>query len=161
MANIMLLSDYDADKLRLVKKSLLGLRNYYPGFQDWFDTKILPNVNKSRKVLLAMNNGEFSGALILKLGNEKKICTLFVNEQNRHKNLGLDFLRIASEELETYKMSITFNEEVKNFFLNNNHFNFYTTNISDKYLENSNEYQGYIMYRNPDKELRKNYERSL
>lgn len=154
MANIILLNDLDTDKLLLMKKSLIGLRNYYPGFDKWFDNKVIPNVNSSRKVILAMNNGEFSGALILK-PSEKKICTLFVNENNRHKNLGLDFLRIASEELETYKMFISFNDDVKNFFLNNDYFNFYTKCVSDKYLKNSNEYEGYIMYRNPDKELRR------
>lgn len=154
MANIMVLNEDDDDKLRLMKKSLIGLRNYYPGFEKWFDNKIIPNINSSRKVILATNNGEFSGVLILK-SSEKKICTLFVNENNRHKNLGLDFLRIASEELETYKMFISFNDDVKNFFLNNDYFNFYTKHISDKYLKNSNEYEGYIMYRNPDKELRR------
>ena len=154
MANIMVLNEDDDDKLRLMKKSLIGLRNYYPGFEKWFDNKIIPNINSSRKVILATNNGEFSGVLILK-PSEKKICTLFVNENNRHKNLGLDFLRIASEELETYKMFISFNDDVKNFFLNNDYFNFYTKHISDKYLKNSNEYEGYIMYRNPDKELRR------
>lgn len=154
MANIMVLNEDDSDKLRLMKKSLIELRNYYPGFEKWFNNKIIPNINSSRKVILATNDGEFSGALILKQ-SEKKICTLFVNENNRHKNLGLDFLRIASEELETYKMLISFNDDVKNFFLNNDYFNFYTKRISDKYLKNSKEYEGYIMYRNPDKEIRR------
>ena len=82
--------------------------------RKWFDNKIIPNINSSRKVILATNDGEFSGALILK-PSEKKICTLFVNENNRNKNLGLDFIRIASEELETYKMLISFNDYVKTF----------------------------------------------
>ena len=117
MSNIIKLKDTDTDKIILTKKALISLRDYYPEFEAWYDSKIIPNINKDRSVILATNNGEFLGALILKNNIEKKICTLFVNPNNRHKNLSLDFLRIASEELQTYKMPISFNEKVKNYFL--------------------------------------------
>ena len=105
--NILKLKETDTDKIRLVKKSLIGLRDYYPEFSNWFDSKILPNINKSREIFLAYNSNGFGGALITKNDKEKKICTLFVREENRYNRLGSDFLRIASEELETYKLPIT------------------------------------------------------
>ena len=48
--NILKLKETDTDKIRLVKKSLIGLRDYYPEFSNWFDSKILPNINKSREI---------------------------------------------------------------------------------------------------------------
>lgn len=148
MSNIVKLKNSDTDKIILTRKALVGLRDYYPGFEEWYNSKIIPNIGKDRNIILATNNGEFSGALILKNNSEKKICTLFINPKNRHKNLSLDFLRIASEELQTYKMPISFNEKVKDYFFENNNFNFYTQDVIGK------EYFGYIMYHNPDKELR-------
>src|SRR5574344_528519 len=144
MSNIIKLTENDSDLIRLTRKSLLDLRDYYPNFGEWFDGKIANSLGSGRSIFLATSNGIFSGALILKNGEEKKICTLFVNPGNRHKNIGLDFLRIASDELETYKMPITFNESVKGFFLDNEYFNFYTKKIvNSKYKLDSNEYSGY------------------
>ena len=140
----------------ILKRSLINLRTCYPQFSEWYDSKILPNLNNnSRRIFLATNNGEFSGALILKKTHEeKKICTLFVNEKNRHRNLGLDFLRIASEELETYKLPITISDEAKSYFFNSNSFNFQTKDIKENlYAENMKEYIGYILYHNEDKYL--------
>ena len=154
--NIIKLKDTSFDDIRLVKRSLINLRNCYPQFGKWYDSKILPNLNNdSRRIFLATNNGEFSGALILKKTNEeKKICTLFDNEKNRHKNLGLDFLRIASEELETYKLPITISDEAKSYFFNSNSFNFQTKYVKENlYKKNMKEYIGYILYHNEYKYL--------
>ena len=70
--NILKLKETDTDKIRLVKKSLIGLRDYYPEFSNWFDSKILPNINKSREIFLAYNSNGFGGALITKNDKEKK-----------------------------------------------------------------------------------------
>ena len=129
MSNIIQLTQDDPDKILLVKRSLLGLRDCYPGFSEWFDTKIIPNIkdkSSNRRIFLASNLDGFTGALILKK-SEKKICTLFVKEDQRFNSLGLDLMRIASEELETYKMAITISESVINTFNNAKSFNFYQT----------------------------------
>lgn len=159
MGNIVQLNENSGNDLVLVRKSLIGLRNCYPEFGKWFDTKILPHLHdKSREIFLATQWGEFSGALILKnTEQEKKVCTLFINEENRFHHLGSDFLRIASEELETYKLPITVSDEAKDWFFNNRNFNFYTKEKQqDLYSEGMAEYLGYIMYHNPDNILRKN-----
>ena len=161
MANIIQLKHDDTSELELVRKSLIGLRQCYPEFNDWYNTKVVPKLKTgTRKVFLATHDLEFSGALILKDdGNEKKVCTLFVNPKNRFRHIGSDFLRIASEELETYKLPITISDEAKPFFYNNLGFNFYTKEIKpDMYKEGVNEYLGYILWHNPDKELRKSKE---
>jgi hypothetical protein len=158
MANIILLRENDASEIRLMKRSLIGLRDCYPNFENWFDSKIVPNINNGkRQLFLATQNSEFAGALILKNDlDEKKICTCFVNPKYRLNHLGLDFIRIASEELETYKLPISVSDEAKSFFMNNLNFNFYTTKLcTNHYKENINEYFGYIMFKNLDKELKK------
>lgn len=161
MANIIQLKYDDTSELELVRKSLIGLRQCYPEFNDWYNTKVVPKLKTgTRKIFLATHDLEFSGALILKDdGKEKKVCTLFVNPKNRFRHIGSDFLRIASEELETYKLPITISDEARPFFYNNLGFNFYTKEIKpDMYKEGVNEYLGYILWHNPDKELRKSKE---
>ena len=157
MSNIIKLNENSSSDLILVRKSLIGLRRCYPEFGKWYDDKVIPNLkDNSRRVFLATQYGEFSGALILKkTEDEKKVCTLFINEQNRFHHIGSDFLRIASEELETYKLPITVSDEAKDWFFNNKNFNFYTKETCDGlYNEDTTEYLGYIMYHNPDNDLK-------
>lgn len=155
MSNIVQLKPNDTYELELVKRSLIGLRSCYPKFEEWFNEKVYPNISKSRQVFLATHNGIFSGALILKnTSNEKKVCTLFVNENNRFNKLGTDLIRIASEELETYKLPITISSEVHDVFSNAESFNFYQTDKrKNMYIEGVDEYLGYILFHNPDRTL--------
>ena len=157
MNKIIQLHKYDTDKILLVKRSLIGLRNYYPDFAKWYDSKIVPNVDNNREIFLSTKDGIFSGALILKNElNEKKICTLFVNPNNRFSHVGNDFLRIASEELETYKLPITISDDAMVYF-NKFRYNFYEKKIVDNmYKQGSCEHIGYLMYHNPDNEYRRN-----
>ena len=85
MSNIIKLKETSFDDIILVKRSLMNLRKCYPQFSEWYDSKILPNLNNdTRRMFLATNNGEFSGVLILKrTDEEKKVCTLFVNEKKQ------------------------------------------------------------------------------
>lgn len=156
MSNIIQVAPCSAE-IDFVKKALIGLRKCYPGFASWYDTKVVPEIDKSRKIFLATSEGEFSGALILKATKqEKKVCTLFVNENVRHKGLGTDLMRIASEELETYKLPITISSEATPYFFNSNKFNFFTKDVKTGiYNPDYIEYIGYLMYRNPDEDLRK------
>ena len=114
------------------------------------------NIDKDREVFLALQDGQFSGSLILKNDkSEKKICTLFVRDKDRYNGLGLDFIRIASEELETYKLPITVSEDAIDIFSNSRSFNFYQKEVKPNlYKKGLKEYIGYIMYHDKDKELR-------
>jgi hypothetical protein len=129
--------------LIFVKDSLNSLRNYYSNFNDWFDKKVLTG---HRFVFVAYDKGNFAGCLILKKEkNEKKICTLFVREENRFDHIGGDFLSIAYDTLQTEKLSISISDEVKEEFFNSRNF------ICEKekqsaYKENVMEYFGYIRF---------------
>ena len=103
----------------------MGLRSCYPGFSEWYDSKIVPQINKTREIFLVSNHSEFCGAVILKNDTEKKVCTLFVRENERFNHIGLDLIRIASEELQTYKLPITVSSEAIEVFNEARSFNFY------------------------------------
>ena len=76
----MIIKEAKGQDLKIVGKNLSSLRSCYPGFNEWYDSKVIPKVaSGERKVFLAENDGNFCGALILKnTEKEKKICTLFV-----------------------------------------------------------------------------------
>ena len=159
MSNIVKLTEMDASELRLVEKSLIGLRKCYPQFGSWYESKVLPNLkDNTRRIFLASDINGFSGAMILKsTPTEKKVCTLYVRDDARLRHIGVDLVRIATEELETYTLPITVSEEAKDWFFNNSNFNFYTKQKVDNcYIDGQNEYFGYIMCHNFDNELRRN-----
>lgn len=133
------------NNLIFVRDSLNSLRNYYDNFNDWFDRKVLSG---HRFVFVAYDKGNFAGCLILKKDeNEKKICTLFVREENRFDHIGGDFLQIAYDTLQTDKLPISISDEVKEEFFNSRNFNFVCEKEKQSaYKENVTEYFGYIRF---------------
>ncbi len=131
--------------LIFVRDSLNDLRNYYNNFNDWFDKKVLSG---NRFVFVAYDKENFAGCLILKKDeNEKKICTLFVREENRFDHIGGDFLQIAYDTLQTDKLPISISDEVKEEFFNSRNFNFVCEKEKQSaYKENVTEYFGYIRF---------------
>lgn len=104
------------EKQQLVKirNRLLFLKNDYPQFYDWFNNKVITEVQSSkRRVILASTRlNDFAGVLILKNTTaEKKICTLYVSQEIRNKKLGSLFFDIAFEKLETDKPLITVSDD--------------------------------------------------
>lgn len=129
-----------------VRDSLNNLRNYYEGFNEWFDSKILPL--KERFVFAAFDNNEFAGALILKKeAKDCKVCTLYVREKNRFNHIGGDFLRIAHDTLQTNKLPISISDEVKEDFFNSKYFNFVCEEERvNAYKKGVTEYFGYLTF---------------
>ena len=129
-----------------VRDSLNNLRNYYEGFKEWFDSKILPL--KNRFVFAAFDNDEFAGALILKKELDScKVCTLYVREKNRFNHIGGDFLRIAHDTLQTNKLPISISDEVKEEFFNSRNFNFVCEEERvSAYKNDVTEYFGYLTF---------------
>ncbi|MDE7290838.1 MAG: hypothetical protein K2N58_02225 [Treponemataceae bacterium] len=109
------------EKQQLVKirNQLLFLKNDYPQFYDWFNNKVITEVQSSkRRVILASTRlNDFAGVLILKnTATEKKICTLYVSQEIRNKKLGSLFFDIAFEKLKTDKPLITVSDDhIKEF----------------------------------------------
>jgi hypothetical protein len=131
--------------LIFVRDSLNNLRNYYSNFNEWFDKKVLTG---HRFVFVAYDKENFAGCLILKKDeNEKKICTLFVREENLFDHIGGDFLQIAYDTLQTDKLPISISDEVKEEFFNSRNFNFVCEKEKHSaYKENVTEYFGYIRF---------------
>lgn len=153
----MIIKEAKNTDIDLVGKSLSSLRSCYPGFKDWYDTKVVPKIESGeRKVFFAENDGNFCGALILKnTKDEKKVCTLFVTEESRFNNIGGDFLRIAADTLKTNKLPITVSDEAKKDFFDNKTFNFFVEKEEpNKYRSGMTEYIGYIMYHESNEALR-------
>lgn len=136
----------EKDELINVRDSLSNLRDYYEGFNKWFDSKILPL--KGRFVFAAFNNDEFAGALILKKEMDNcKVCTLYVRERNRFNHIGGDFLRIARDTLQTNKLPISISDEVKEEFFNSKYFNFVCEEErASAYKNGVTEYFGYLTF---------------
>ncbi len=136
----------EKNELINVRDSLNSLRNYYEGFNKWFDSKILPL--KGRFVFAAFDNDEFAGALILKKELDScKVCTLYVREKNRFSHIGGDFLRIAHDTLQTNKLPISISDEVKEEFFNSRNFNFVCEEEkASAYKEGVTEYFGYLTF---------------
>lgn len=136
----------EKNELINVRDSLNNLRNYYEGFKEWFDSKILPL--KGRFVFAAFDNDEFAGALILKKELDNcKVCTLYVRERNRFNHIGGDFLRIAHDTLQTNKLPISISDEVKEEFFNSRYFNFVCEEErASAYKEGVTEYFGYLTF---------------
>lgn len=136
----------EKNELINVRDSLNNLRNYYEGFKEWFDSKILPL--KNRFVFAAFDNDEFAGALILKKELDScKVCTLYVREKNRFNHIGGDFLRIAHDTLQTNKLPISISDEVKEEFFNSRNFNFVCEEErTGIYKEGVTEYFGYLTF---------------
>lgn len=136
----------EKNELINVRDSLNNLRNYYEGFKEWFDFKILPL--KNRFVFAAFDNDEFAGALILKKELDScKVCTLYVRERNRFNHIGGDFLRIAHDTLQTNKLPISISDEVKEEFFNSRNFNFVCEEERvSAYKNGVTEYFGYLTF---------------
>lgn len=136
----------EKDELINVRDSLSNLRDYYEGFNKWFDSKILPL--KNRFVFAAFDNKEFAGALILKKELDNcKVCTLYVREKNRFNHIGGDFLRIAHDTLQTNKLPISISDEVKEEFFNSKYFNFVCEEErASAYKNGVTEYFGYLTF---------------
>lgn len=136
----------EKNELINVRDSLNNLRNYYEGFKEWFDSKILPL--KGRFVFAAFDNDEFAGALILKKELDScKVCTLYVREKNRFNHIGGDFLRIAHDTLQTNKLPISISDEVKEEFFNSRNFNFVCEEERvSAYKNGVTEYFGYLTF---------------
>lgn len=145
-------SKNDKSLISLTKSQLSNLRNYYTGFNDWFDNKVVPNIDTTRNVFVAMDGDDFAGALILKNDSEKKICTLFVKENNRFNHIGGDFLSIASKTLKTNDLPISVSDSVKECFFNGKNFNFILEKEQQNaYKQGATEYFGYIRYHENNK----------
>lgn len=146
ICNIKRITSVDS-KIDSIFSELSFLRSEYPDFYSWFYDKVVSELsNGSRKIFLAqtpLSFGKVNGILILKNSDsEKKICTLYVDEESRKNGIGQRFIDIAFTELNTYKPLITVSDKrISDFskLLEKNNFKI-VDSLSNYYSKNHVEY---------------------
>lgn len=107
----------DQDEMIYVRKILLSLRQNYPNFEQWLDEKVMTQLGDTRKIIVALSEQVIVGVMVLKnTVSERKICTLWVQEEYRKNGIGTELIKYAIKELETKYPLITVSE--------NSHMNF-------------------------------------
>ena len=134
-------------KIDSIFSELSFLRTEYPDFYTWFYDKVVSGLSdNSRKIFLAstpLSFGKVNGVLILKNTlSEKKICTLYVDDDSRRNGIGQKFMDVAFNELNTDKPLITVSDNrLKDFDRLLNKFNFESGDaLPDYYADNHTEY---------------------
>ena len=80
----------------------------YPGYLKWFYTVNLPRIFKGEgDIIFYLDGLEIVSLTILKNAEEKKICTLLVNEDYQNKGYSKQILENSFEYLGTDKPLIT------------------------------------------------------
>lgn len=76
--------------LRMINPYLSGLDSYYPCFNQWFHTRVLPGMyDGTRSILQATDKGSIVAFAILKHDiKEQKICTFYVDKRCRRSGIG-------------------------------------------------------------------------
>ena len=95
------------------------LNEIYPGYEKWFYEKQLKGCNTEFRNILFVKNeeGKVMGFTCLKkYDDEKKICTILVDEGYRRKGIGTILFEKSMEFLETSKPLITFPEDRAEMF---------------------------------------------
>lgn len=95
------------------------LNEIYPGYEKWFFEKQLNGCHTELRNIFFVKNeeGKVVGFTCLKkYENEKKICTILVDEEYRRKGIGTLLFEEAMKYLETPKPLITFPEDRAKMF---------------------------------------------
>lgn len=113
-SSLILAPDTSKGYLSDVLSNLSSLRDYYPEFDRWVETKVVPGLSAGeRSLLLEYRQGEVAGFAILKNdGVEKKLCCLRVMEGFQNSaGLGIRLFERAFEELNTERPLLSVAEE--------------------------------------------------
>jgi GNAT superfamily N-acetyltransferase len=104
--------------LTVIKNQLGMISSFYPEFDDWFLSKVLPGLkNGERSILLEYTAGSLSGVAIVKnSASERKLCCLRVLPPYQGSGVGLRLFERAFDVLETRAPLLSVAEEqVANF----------------------------------------------
>lgn len=101
-----------------VRTSLFGLSGYYPLFDQWLESKVLPGMlSGERSILVEHYRRRFSGLAIVKDdGIEQKLCCLRVMPEFQGTGVGLRLFERAFEKLENDMPLLSIAEEQRETF---------------------------------------------
>lgn len=97
------------------------LNDSYPNYKDWFYNKQLKeSLTPNRNILFVRNKDkQVIGVSSLKnTKEEKKLCTLYIKDEYRNKNITTKLIEESFKYLETTKPLITFSENKLHMFEN-------------------------------------------
>lgn len=113
--------------------------NQYQEYCKWFYGVNIPRVvNKQGEIFMALDGFTVAGLAILKnTEEEKKICTLLIQEEYRKKGFGKAFLEYSFDYLGTRKPLITIPEKnIEQFKSFIKEYEWEESKISKQYLSN-------------------------
>lgn len=78
------------DDVYLLYHYLKEAKAYYPNFDIWYYTNVVPSINnRSKQIITISENNVIKGISIVKLQDEKKLCTLKVMDNYQNKGIGI------------------------------------------------------------------------
>ncbi len=97
--------------ISFIVEATTRVKDYYPDYENWFRYKHIPGVIKGeRDTILAIYDYKIIGVCNIKIIDEKKICTLYVNYYFRRKRIGSELVKIATNLLKIDNPLITMPE---------------------------------------------------
>lgn len=105
------------DQNKFIINALSNIKESYPHIKEWFFNKVIKEIGQNREIFLLEFKKEIVALLILKY-NEKKISTIYVHPDYRHKGFGRLLIKIAKRELKTFKPKIIISEKYIGIFEN-------------------------------------------
>lgn len=109
----------DNDRIEEIYIYLGQYANDYPNIFNWYYRNVVPNINKTRYVIVAIDseNGQVAGFVIAKNEKERKICSLYVLPKYRRKGIGKHLLEMGMTAIKLKKPLITVNNKVLDYYL--------------------------------------------
>lgn len=91
----------------------------YPTIFNWFYTKVIPEINKTRFVIVAIDEetDQLVGFVIMKNNKERKLCSLYVIPKYRGKGIGKALLEKGLAVIKMRKPLATVNNKVLDYYL--------------------------------------------
>lgn len=110
-------------------------KHYYPNFDIWYYQNVIPAIKRGDKQLIMINDKNvLKGISIVKLNEQKKICTLRVMENYQNRGIGIRLFEKSFEVLGTRMPLLSVSEEkIPSFKKIFDYYGFKLTNIREGY----------------------------
>lgn len=136
---------YDKRMLQQIFYMLKQVRTDYPNFSQWYNITVRNGLmDGTRQIWLAVSiSGEIAGVLILKKNTEeRKICTLYVQDCFRGQGIGTQMMKTAIQYLGTdTPLATVSSQHLHEYWALLEHFNFCLCRVyPDYYRSGVDEY---------------------
>lgn len=103
---------HSSSTISAVYGQLADLECYYPDFESWYWTKVVPGLrDQSRALFVHEQRGQFSVVIAKRTSNEKKLCTVRTNSRSAGQRIATHLIFEAMDWLGCEKPLITVPEE--------------------------------------------------